>query len=499
MAPSPHQYPNYLCNMSPHPSAAAVTVSTLAEVQPQHDSSQQYARQAATASQSAADTHQLEAQWEAESLNAAQTASRLSLLQAEHTQVELELAEAAQQTAADKACTGLNHHWQQEAAVASAAAAEDAVSCHQSETIPSQLIQQQEQPVTSGRKSEGQYEDAAAHVTHIEPVRPTQTQSSGSRRLVRSSARASCASQSSGSCAVSTAHGGRRGKRQTQAVTKLPAVTEHSEADLAADPAVSMGEMHDQQTLVSQAPGEPAVDKKADPSGSQQQPALVLASVPEEEDFMATADLIAIEGDLQNPNVSVHEGLHKDAAELPSVSRAQAATSAARYEAATKTQQEESAQHPVRVHAPRAAQSSAPDSAVSEASVAASTGAVEATEQNDGRSDLAAEGASHAAESQQGLHCRGRAKRPPKPRQPAKKKQNKKRGRLPPARDENADVNKALESEHAHVCDSNVLAAQEQRIDPASSPVQAPCHKEIEIKNGGGSASKHEDNTNCTR
>ena len=509
IAPSPHQYPSYLCNMSPHPNAAAVTVSTLAEVQQQHDSSQQHAQQAATASQSAADAHQFEAQWEDESMNTAQTASRLSLLQAEHTQVELELAEAAQQTAAGRAGPGMSHHWQQEAAMAPAAAAEDAVSHHPSETLPVELIEQQEQPVTSSGKSEGQCEVAAAMVTHSEPARPAQSHRPGSRRLTRSSACASCASQSSESDAVSTAKGGRRGKRQTQAVTNLPAVTEQSEADLAADPAVSTAEMHDQQALVSQAASEAAVDREADPSGSQQQTALVLALVPKEEDLMAaSADLTAPDGGLQHTNVSACDSLHKGEAELPSVSGAQAAALAALQEAAIETQQEEPAKHHVRVHASDAAQSTAPGSADPEASVATPTcaaAAVEATEKLHGRENSAAEGASHAAESQQELKGRGRVKRPPKPRQPAKKKHNRKQGRLPPKHDENADVNKVFASQHGHVRHSDVAAATEQKIDdvamarPASSLLQATCQEKVETKDGSGAAGKREGRTKPTR
>ena len=489
--------------MSPHQTAATATV-TLAEAQPQHNSSQQHAQQAATASQSAADLPQLEAQWEAESFNAAQTASRLSLLKAEHTQVELELAEAAQQTAAERA--GLSHQWHK-AAVASTAAAEDAVSCHPSESLPVELIEQQEQPATSGRKSEGRCEAVAALVMQSEPVRPTQSHRPGSRRLTRSSARASCASQSSGSDAVSTAQGGRRGKRQTQTVTNLPAVTEQSEADLAAE--VSTAEMHDHQALVSQAASEAAVDREADPSGRQQQPALKLAVWPEEEELMAApVDLTAPDGGLQHTNVSLCDSLHKGEAELPSVPGAQAAASAAVQQAAVETQREEPAQHCVRVDTSDAAQSTAPGTTDPEASVATSASAaaaVEATEQLHGRSDSAAEGASHAAESQQGLKGRGRAKRPPKSRQPLKKKHNRKQGRLPPGHNENADVKKGFAPQHGHVCYSDAAAVAEQKIDDVavecsvSSPVQAACQKETETKDGSGSAGKREGSAKRTR
>ena len=492
--------------MSPHPTAAAVTGSTLAEVQPQHDRSQQHAHQAATASQSAAGAHQLEAQWEAESVSAAQTASRLSLLQAEHIQVELELAEEAQHTAAERGDSDLSHHWQQEGVVTSAAAAEYAVSCHPSETLLSESIQQQEQPVTSGRKSEGHCEAAATQVTHSEPVRPTQSHRAGSRRLARSSPRASCASQSSGSDAKSTAHGGGRNKRQTQAVTKLPAVTEHSETDMAADPAVSSAEVHDQHASVGQLADQPAVDKEADTSGSQQQPACLLALVPEEEEVVAApADLPAPEGGLQHNNVSVPDGLYED---KPGLTGLQAAASAVFQEAATETQQEEPAPHHVRLRASDAAQSTAPNSAVPEVSVATSTGnaaAAEATEQAHGRSDSAAEAATYAAEVQQRLKGGGRAKRPPKPRQPAKKKQHRKRGRLPPGPDENADVNTVFASEHAHMCNSDVAAAKEQQIEdvalgcPASSLMQVTCQRETETKAGSGSAGKREASGKPTR
>lgn len=499
VASSPHQYPSYLCNVSPHPTtAAAVIASTLAGVQPQHDSSQQQAPQAATASESAADAHQFEAQWEAKSMNAAQTASRLSLLQAEHTQVELELAEAAQQTAAETAATGLSRHCQQDTAAAPAAADEDAVSHHPSEICRVESVEQQEQPVTSGRKSEGQYEATAAQVTQSEPVRPIQSHRAGSRRLTRGSARASCASQSSASDAVSTADGGRRGKRQNQAVTNLAVVTEHSETDMAADAAVSTAEMHGQQALVSQAAAESAAEEEADPSGSQQQPAVdaELTTMPEEmkERSAAPADLTVPEEGPQQTNVSSHSGMHKGEADLAFGCDAQAAAAAASQGAAMQTQQEGPAQPCVRADASGAAPN-APDRALPDASVTMSIGAAaEDTEQLHSRS---AEGVDCAAESQQGRKGKGRAKRPPKPKQPAKKKQNRKRGRLPAGHDENADVNKVCASEHAHVCNSDIAAAKGQQshdvaLDCPASPVHVMSQKEAEAKDEDISAGKRE-------
>ena len=495
--------------MSPHPSVAApVPVGTLAVDQPQHDSSQQHARQSATASVPAGGAHQLEAQWEAEPLTAAQTASRLSLLQAEHTQVELELANAVQQADAETADTDMSHVWQQEVAVASAAAAGGTASHDIFKPVPVESVLQQEHRATSCRKSEGQCEASAAQVTQSQPVRPIQSHRSGSRRLTRSSALASCASQSSGYDAVSNAHGGRRGKAQTQAVSNLPVVTEHSEADVAADLAASTAEINDQQALVSQTAVAPAAAKEADPSDSHQQvkpDAAALASVPEEEDWSASpADLPAPLGDKQQSKVSGHDDLHDCDAELAAASQTQAAASAASEEADAQAQHRQSTQHRVREDTSGAVQSIAHDRAAPEVSVTTSADAdvaVEATEQFCGRPDSAAEGTNHAAQSQQGQKGRGRIQRPPKSRQPAKKKQNRKRGKMPSGHDENVDVNKMTASQHESVHKMYVAAAEKDSrggdaLDcSASSPVQVLCQQEIGAK-GSSLPGKHE---GCTK
>lgn len=481
--------------MSPHPTAAAAPPSTMATgAQPQNGSHQQQAHH--SASESAAGAHQLEAQWEAETMNAAQKASRLSLLQAEHTQVELELAEAAQQAEA----ASMTHDWNQEAAVASAAAPEHAAPLHPWETLSAALEEQQEQPAISGSRSESQCEAPAAQATQSEPVRLIPR--CDSRRLTRSSARARCASQSSGSDAVSSAHEGRRGKRQTQAVTTLPAVAEQSEADSAVDTAASSAK-HDS---TSQAAADSEADKEADPSTADAE----LTSMPEEEALTAApAGLTAPEAGQQQTIASHHGCLPESEAHLATAPDAPAAvTSAACQEAAEQTQQEEPAQQCVRVDASGAAHSAA-DSTVPEISVATAAAAIEAPEVCHDTSGPAAQGASHAAECQQGQKGRSRAKRPPKPKQPAKKKQNRKRGRLSSGQDENVDVNKVSASEHVHVCNTDTAAPDEQKSNihdaqvvlgcPASSSVQAVCQKVVETEAGNGPAGKHDGKTKPTR
>lgn len=495
LAPSPHQYRTHSCNMSPHPSATDAPAGSVD--QPQHESSQQHTLPSAAASGLAAGAHQLEAQWEADSLTAAQTASRLSLLQAEHTQVELELATAAQHADAKAGDAGLSHDQRQEAVVATAAAAAEAACDNPHESFPFVPVQQHQHATVSSNKTQSQRAETASQATQSQSVKPTQSNRTGSRRMTRSSARASLASQNSESHAVSTAQGGRR--CQTQAGLSLPVVMERSEADLAADSAVSTAEMDDDhQTLVSHAAAEAAADRDAEPSGNQHLLAIdtALASVPEEADGSAPpASPTLPQGDTQQIMVLGRDDLHDCDAHIASASgyaAAEAAASAPSQEAARQTRHIQSAQHSGRVDGCDAVQASASDNAT----VSAANG-VEANEQISGRPDSAAEGSSPAAQSKQGQKGKDRAKQPPKCRQAVRKRQNRKQGRTASARDENADVNTVSTSQHLSVHSSDTSAAKQHTsggaaLDySASSPVQKGC-QEIGASDQMGLADKVE-------
>lgn len=509
LAPSPHQYPTHTCNMSPQLPVTAAPAGPLEQLQhgvsQQHDSSQQHgsfqqhAIPSPAASGAAAGAHQLEAQWEAESLTAAQTASRLSLLQAEQTQIELELASAVQQADGQTGDAGLSHSRRQETAVPPAATAEDAACNDPSESIPIMPVQQKELHAASCNMTGSRHEEAAARVTQNESLRPAQPSRAGSRRMTRSSSCASVASQSSESDVVSTAHGRSRGRCQAQAMTNLPVVTEHSEANLAADSAVSTAEAGDHQEPISHAAADTAADREPVPSRSRHRLALdtALASVLEEEDWAAApADPMLSPGNTQQNVVPSLDGLHDCEAALASASGAADAASAPSQEAARQTQRIKSAQHSVRLEASDAAQTSAPDSALLKATVAGNTAVVEANYQSCSRLDSAPEADSSAAQSQQAHKGRGRAKRPPKCRQAARKKHNRKQGRMPSGHDENADINTASATQHPSVHASDTAAAQHNSGNAAldcstSSPVQAVHQKEVAANDQPSPAGKH--------
>ena len=425
---------------SPHLPAVAIPAGTAAE-HLQHDSAQQH-RQPPAAAESAADAHQLEAQWEAESLSAAQTASRLSLRQAEQTQTELEQASTAEPPAMAQGAANPSHRHQLEAAASVARVAEDSAA---GPPLPDSPIasDQQAQLALSAEETMVRPGQSMPQATQSEPVRPSQCQRPRLRRMTRSSARASLASQSLISDAVSTAHGGRRAKRQAHAASSLQAVVEQPEADLAADSVLSSAAANPHQPLISHVPADAAADSSVSQQGKSQ---------AMQEEGPQEADL-----------ASAPEGMNAPMAVECNTSYLAAATGEP-CGVREHAQDRQLPQHSVRADASEAPQSTemAPPGS-SAAALAEYTAAPGPSIPSNSKVSSAPDGASQDSKRQQTQKGRSRAKRPPKPRQPSKKKHSSK----PPESDENTNVNKAFQPDGQHESVSDALT----KDGSASSPL----------------------------
>ena len=453
------------------------------------------------AAESAPDAQETQAQRETDALSATQAASRLSLLQAEQTQAELELASVAHsagesQVQAEPAelekqqegCEQVpidallipgagrvsQYMLHQEAAVARATEAEF--------ISPSSAKAEQAVSFKSAHLSEDQLRQPVEQATQSESLKQSQPGRPRTRRQTRSSARTSQAAQSVASELISTASG-RRGKAGASAIPTLPAVMEQGEADSAAAATEAASASVMTEPAAVRAAAAPAPDPAAELASRAHQPAATLATVAEEEKQQtASAPSQKHVNSLEQiTNTAEH---HDSASELlqeasnahnsqaggcsaaaaatglvSSIAVDQAVTFAEAVCANDTTHASEgrAAGHIGRLGMPCA------DAAVEAA--AASTKEVAASQQ---RSHMQFQAEAQIAEPQQGQKCGGRSRRPPKPEQPVRKKQTGKRGRPAAQQDENADSNVLPDQQSQSLATSAVSVAKEPVVSPTS-------------------------------
>ena len=521
------------------------------------------------AAESASDNQKTRAQTEADTLSAAQAASRLSLLQAEQTQVELELANATQtadgsqipspcepdsiQRTCEQALveavlfadTGRHIHqaWPQDAAAVGTTEAGSA--------DPHGMMAEQDNSLGLSHQSTSQISEPAAPGTQSKPAKSAQQSLSQperprTHRQTRSSARASLAAQKATSEAVSSAST-RRGKAQAKTFHALPVVTEQAEAVSAVSTAKSLSEepITGEAAAAQMEPGA-AADPTIDSAVTAQQLEATLPTVPEEEEAQHLG-AIGAEKHGEDPtgmtdDCAAHH--RQPASEAADVCNMQVeASPAAAAAASTLTADLNSISVPgqglVRLAAPGLLEppcavnsrplsmdahtdiskqhtgteasnwAEASPGAVGQAALPESAGAMHedavgtsegptAADVSNGSMPLAAaagEGAAAAAAPGHHLHMHSqgtqqspdaavgqdaesqplqklgaRARRPPKPKQPVKRKQTRKRGRQVAQQDENADIN-AVPTGSSPSC---MQPEAQQSCKPApASPLQA--------------------------
>lgn len=458
---------------------------------------------------SASDAQESEAQRGTDALSATQAASRLSLLQAEQTQAELELAsnaqtdgesqvqaEAAEPDKQQQACQQapidallisdaerLSHHMlQQEIAVARAAEAE---------LIGPSSARAEQADFGSAHLSEDQLRQPVAKASQSEPLRPSQQSLSQPLRLrtcrqTRSSTRTSQAAQSVASELISTASG-RRGKAEASAMPNLPAVMEQAEADSAAATAEAASAPAMTEPTAAQAAAAPAPDPAAELAARAHSPVASLATVTgEEEQQTASApsqehvnslEQISEAAEHQKPTIellqeappahnSQAEGCPAAAAATASMNSPHADQAVASAEAVCDNGTTHASEDRAAGHTGALGMScaEAPVEAVTE-----STDGAAASEQRlhmrlQAKTQIAEGVNGQTAESQQGQKRGGRAKRPPKPKQPVRKKQTRKRGRPAAQQDENADSNKAPHQQSGSLTTSVLVSVAKEPL-----------------------------------
>jgi len=448
-------------------------------------------------------------------LSATRAASRLSLLQAEQTQAELELASIAQsdvesQVQAEpaepdkhqQACHQapidallipdagrLSYHMlQQKAAVARATEAES--------TGPSSVRARQADSFSFVHLTGDQFRQPVAKATRSEPLRPSQQSLSQpvrprTRRQTRSSARTSQAAQSVASEFIITASG-RRGKADARTMPALPSVMEQAEADSAVATAEAASASVMTEPAAAQAAAAPALDPAAELAARAHQSEATLATVAgEDEQQSASAPSQEHVNSLEQiTNAAEHqkpapELLHEvsnaqnsQAGGCPAAAAATASVNSIAVEQAVASAEAVSDNDTTHASENRAAMNigasgtSCAEAAV-EAAAASNEGAAASQQrphmQFQAKAQIAEVVSVQAAESQQGQKRGGRAKRPPKPKQPVRKKQTGKRGRPAASQDENADSNMAPNQQSRSLATSAVSVAKEPLVVSPSS------------------------------
>ncbi len=415
------------------------------------------------AAESALNAQETQAQRDTDALSATQAASRLSLLQAEQTQAELELASAAhsdvvsqvqaepaepdeQQQACQQApihaltthAGRVSHHMlQQEAALARATEAE----C----IGPSSAKAEQAESFSFVHLSEDQLRQTGAQVTQSEPLRLSQRVRLRTHRQTRSSARTSQAAQSVAAELVNTASG-RRGKAEASALPTLPAVVEQAEADSAAATSEAAS-----ASVMTEPAAASAVDPAAELAARTHQPEATLATEAEE---------------ASNAHNSQAEGCPTTAAATASVDSIAVDQVVASAEAVCDNDTTHTCEDRAAVNSGASGMLCA-EAAVE--AVAASTEGAAASQQHlhmqfQAEAQIAEDIRGQSAESQQGQKHGGTSKRPPKPKQPARKKQTGKRGRPAAQQDENADSNVPSIQQSRSLARSAVSVAKEHVV-----------------------------------
>jgi len=446
-----------------------------------------------TAAESAPDAQETQAQRETDVLNATQAASRLSLLQAEQTQAELELAsvaqsagesqlqaepaelekhqEACEQAPIDALLTSdaerVSHHMlRQEAAVASAT---------EVELIgPSSAKPEQAESFSFVHLSEHQLRQPVAQATQSEPLRPRQPERPRTRRQTRSSARTSQAAQSAASEFFSTA------SRLTPA---LPAVMEHAEADSAVATAEAAS-----ASVMTEPAAAPALDPAAELAARAHQPEATLATVAEEEEQQPA---LAPSQEHVNSLGQIRAAEQQEAApellqKAPDAHNSQAGGCPAAAATASRNSiaddQVVASAEAVCDNDPTHASEAAVNSRAlgmpcAEAAVEAALASLEGADasqlhlhmQFQAEAQIAEDVSRQTAESQQGQKRGGRAKRPPKPKQPVRKKETGKRGRPAALQDENAGINVPSSQQSGSLATSvPVSVAKEPVVSPTN-------------------------------
>ena len=448
------------------------------------------------AAKSASDAQETRAQRENDVLSATQAASRLSLLQAEQTQAELELASAAhsdvesqvqaepaepdkQQQACKQSpidalliCDAgkLSHYMpQQEAAVARATEAEV--------IGPISAKAKQAESFSFVHLSERQLRQPVAQATQSEPLRSSQPVRLCTRRQTRSSARTSQAAQSVASEFISTASG-RRGKAEASAMPALPAVIEQAEADSAE--AVSASVMT--EPAAAQAAAALAIDPAAELAARAHQLEATLATVAEEKQQSASAPSQEHVNSLeQMSNAAEHQKLVSELLqEVPDAHNSQAGgcPATASVNCIVDEQAVASAEAVSGIDTTHDSEDRAgmdigtSGTSCAEAAAASIEGAAASQQrphmQFQANAQIAEDVSGQAAESQQGQKRRGRSKRPPKPQQPVRKKQTGKRGRPAAQQDENANSNLPCTQQSGSLATSAGSVAKEPVVSPTS-------------------------------
>lgn len=449
------------------------------------------------AAESASDAQETRAQRETDVLSATQAASRLSLLQAEQTQAELELASAAHsdvksQVQAEpaepdkqqQACKQLpidallicdagklSHYMlQQEAAVARATEAEV--------IGPSSARAEQAESFSFVHLSEHQLRQPVAQAAQSEPLRPSQPVRLRTRRQTRSSARTSQAAQTVASEFLSTASG-RRGKAEASAMPALPAVIEQAEADSAE--AVSASVMT--EPAAAQAAAALVLDPAAELAARAHQPEATLATVAEEEKQQSASapsqeHVNSLE---QMSNAAEHQKLVSELLqEVPNAHNSQpggcpatASVNCIADEQAVASAEAVSGNDTTHAYEDRASMDIGTSGTSCAEAAAASTAGAAASQQRphmqfQAKTQIAEDISGQTAESQQGQKRWARAKRPPKPKQPARKKQTGKRGRPAAQQDENANSNLPSTQQSGSLATSAGSVAKEPVVSPTS-------------------------------
>ena len=522
------------------------------------------------AAESASDNQKTRAETEADTLSAAQAASRLSLLQAEQTQVEVELANATQtadgsqisspcepdsiQRTCEQALveavlvadTGRHSHQAcaQEAAAVGTTEAGSAGS--------HSMMAEQDNSLGLSHRTKSQISEPAAKGTQSKPEKSAQQSLSQperprTRRQTRSSARASLAAQKATSEAVSSAST-RRGNTQAKTFHPLPVVTEQAEAVSEVSTAKSQAaEPITSEAAAAQVTAATAADQSADLAVSAQQFEASLPTVPEEEEEAQHVGATGAEKHGEDPiGMTDDSATHhrQPSAEAADVSNMQVeASPAAAAAASTLTADLDTIPVPgqglVRLAAPgtlelpcavhsrpfsvdagtdvsqqntgtgdntlggvspaAVGQAALPESlgtlhedasgtsqdptaaafggssmplaaAAGDAAAAAAAPGHHLHVHSQGRQQSADAAVGQDAESQPLQKLGARARRPPKPKQPVKRKQTRKRGRQVAQQDENADSNAAPTGSSASCMQPEAQCSQE--LAPAS-PLQA--------------------------